>query len=124
MYDQQQYGMQAQWAPQQHPQNQQGYMSPRVGQAQLGAPNQPSPVPPTAQLPSSGSTSLDPTPPSRHPCLSPPPHHRTPSVSSMPSKPSRPLQPSPVFTPTAGFNMSGAATAIRPTPRASKAIKF
>ena len=102
-----QYGV-PQWAPQQHPQNQQ--FSPRANPAQL---NGPSPAPPQAPLPSVSPT---PTPPSRPPSLHP---------SNAPSTPSRPLMPTTTsFTPPVqgqyAPSLSGSAASF--TPR--KPIKF
>ncbi|WVR06939.1 hypothetical protein IAU60_003975 [Kwoniella sp. DSM 27419] len=140
-YEQQQYGQQ--WNPQQHPQGQQQYnnvsynpgqqqqagpMSPRASQGQLSA-NQ-SPLPPSANLPSSGGASPVPTPPSRPPSLmSGQPTPSNASAASMPVTPQRGMPP--VFTPghaqspsTSAFPPSLSTTAPTFTPRRSAAIKI
>ncbi|WWD17169.1 hypothetical protein CI109_101607 [Kwoniella shandongensis] len=138
---QQQFGMNpSQWAPQQHPQNQQfngvggfspaqqsGPMSPRAAQAQL--PSTQSPLPPSATLPSSGGASPAPTPPTRPPSLMSG-HQGTPSNASIsvPATPSRPMPPT--FAPqqstapsTPGFpQLSGGAPTF--TPRRPTTIKI
>ncbi|KAK8864522.1 hypothetical protein IAR55_001772 [Kwoniella newhampshirensis] len=138
-YEQQQFGINpSQWAPQQHPQNQQynggfnqaqqsGPMSPRAAQAQI--PVAQSPLPPSATLPSSGAASPAPTPPTRPPSLMSG-HQQTPSSASVsvPATPSRPMPPT--FAPqqstapsTPGFpQLSGGAPTF--TPRRPATIKI
>ncbi|OCF38389.1 translation initiation factor 4G [Kwoniella heveanensis CBS 569] len=144
-YEQQQYGQQ--WAPQQHPQNQQyngvgynpahqqqsGPMSPRAPQGQLPASQ--SPMPPSATLPSSGGASPVPTPPTRPPSLMSG-HQPTPSNASAASIPVTPQRPMPAtFVPqvaqtpqTPGFNpaLNPALSIGAPTftPRRSAAVKI
>ncbi|ORY32813.1 hypothetical protein BCR39DRAFT_521719 [Naematelia encephala] len=125
VYQPQQFAV-PQWAPQQHPQNQQYNMSmsPRPPPPQMGS--QASPQPPSTGLPGSGGGSPIPTPPSRPASLMG--HQPTPSsisVPSIPSTPSRPaMQPAPSFTPqaTGPFSMSGGAASF--TPRAKSTIKI
>ncbi|KAK4690002.1 GPI-anchor transamidase subunit U, partial [Tremellales sp. Uapishka_1] len=133
MYDQQQqYGIQPQWAPQHHPQHQaqqtptfNSNLSPRAGQAQLhGAQPSPSPIP--TNLPGSNGSTPMPTPPSRPQTLNHQPSSSTASIPSIPSTPSRPLQPTQSFTPQMLQqvpNLSAGAIAFTPR-KATSAIKI
>ncbi|ORX35774.1 hypothetical protein BD324DRAFT_581987 [Kockovaella imperatae] len=133
MYAPQQFGINPQWAPQQHPQNQSlnGQLSPLAPAHQLANTGQPSPAPHMNNLPSSSGASPAPTPPTRPASLIN--HQSTQSNASLVSLPSTPSRSSvtpgtltpqslqgqpPSFT-----GLSGGASTF--TPRATgKAIRL